>query len=104
MPEDFSRSVREQVEAVIADQQKLTQELHDKLRKQLARLEQREHRLINLAADGMLDRSKILERSNAIQLERRRVEVSLAGTDAELSLGAERLKQCLALVADPEAL
>jgi hypothetical protein len=96
--------VNEQVEATIAEQETLTRELHHKLTKQLARIEQREQRLIDLAADGLLDRAKILERSNTIQLERQRIEASLTDTDAKLRLGAERLAQCLALVADPARL
>jgi site-specific DNA recombinase len=104
VPADFAGAVREQVEATIAEQQTVTRELHHKLTEQLRRLELREQRLIDLAADGMLDRTKILERSNAIQLERRRIEASLTDTSAELRLGAERLAQCLALVADPAKL
>ena len=94
----------EQIEATIAEQQTLTRELHDRLAEQLARIEQREQRLIDLAADGLLDRAKIMERSDTIQLERQRIEASLTDTDAELRLGAERLVQCLALVANPTQL
>jgi hypothetical protein len=74
LPQYFLAAVSEQVEAAIAEQQTLTRELHHKLTKQLARLEQREQRPIDLAADGLLDRAKILERSNTIQLERQRIE------------------------------
>ena len=82
----------------------LTRELHAKLTVQLAKLKARELRLIDLAADGLLDRTKILERSNAIQTERNRIKTKLADTSAELMLGAERLRQCFELVADPATL
>ena len=104
LPDGFHADVVRQVEAVVADQTRLTREVQDKLHRQLRRIEQREQRLIDLAADGLLDRSKILERSNAIQGERVRVQASLNETNSELELGAERLKQCLALAADPATL
>jgi site-specific DNA recombinase len=104
VPDDFAAAVRDQLDATMTDQQQLTRELHAKLTQQLAKLEAREQRLIDLAADGLLDRSKILERSNAIQAERVRVQASLTDTSAELAVGAERLRQCLELVADPAML
>ena len=48
-------------------------------------METREQRLIDLAADGLLNRSKILERSNAIQAEKVRIQASLTDTTAELT-------------------
>ncbi len=101
IPIDFADAVRAQLDAAMADQQKLTQELHDQLTKQLDKLEAREQRLIDLAADGLLNRSKILERSNAIQTERVRIQAALVDTSAELAVGAERLRQCLSLASDP---
>jgi site-specific DNA recombinase len=104
VPDDFATAVRDQLNQAMDSQQQLTRELHDKLAQQLAKLEVREQRLIDLAADGVLDRGKILERSNAIQTEKARIQASLTDTSAELVLGAERLRQCLDLVADPARL
>jgi site-specific DNA recombinase len=87
-----------------ADEQQLTRDTHDKLTKQLSKLDAREQRLIDLAADGILARAKILERSNAIQLERSRIQASLTDISAELALGADRLRACLDLVSDPATL
>lgn len=70
VPEDFAVSVRAELEATMEDQQRLTRELHITLTTQLTKLEAREERLIDLAADGALTRAKIQQRSNAIQLER----------------------------------
>ena len=67
----------------------------------LSKLEAREERLFDLAADGQLNKAKIHERSNAIQLERARIQTSLADTGAQLAIGAQRLQVCLALVANP---
>jgi site-specific DNA recombinase len=104
VPDDFAAAVRTELETTMADQQRLTQELHTTLTKQLAKLEAREERLIDLAADGVLTRAKIHERSNAIQLERARIQAQLADTGIQLALGAQRLRESLDLVADPARL
>ena len=88
----------------LADQQRLTRELHTTLTKQLTKLEAREERLIDLAADGALTRAKIQQRSNAIHLDRARIQAQLANTGAQLALGAQRLRESLDLVADPARL
>ncbi len=102
--EDFASAVRSEIEQGIADSERLTRELDSRLRSQLAKLDAREERLIDLAADGVLSRSKIQERSNSIRVERTRIQAALADTSAELTLGAERLNECLDLVADPAQL
>jgi site-specific DNA recombinase len=104
LPHGFAEAVNALLDTTLADQQQLTRELHAGLSKQLAKLDAREQRLIDLAADGLLSRDKILARSNAIQVERVRLQASLADTSAELEVGAERLRQCLELVADPTRL
>ena len=101
LPEGFADAVRALINTTLADQQRLTREVHERLTKQLAKLDAREQRLIDLAADGLLSRDKILARSNAIQMERVRLEAGLADATAELEVGAERLRQCLELAADP---
>jgi len=104
VPEDFADAVRAELETTMADQQRLTRELHTTLTKQLTKLEAREERLIDLAADGVLTRAKIQQRSNAIHLERARIQTQLANTGNQLALGAQRLRESLDLVADPARL
>lgn len=84
LPPGFITAVRDEVDAAMVSEQELTRELHEQLTRQRAKLDAREQRLIDLAADGLLDRSKIMERTNAIQTERVRIESSLADTRAEL--------------------
>ena len=93
--EAFTRELKQQLGEAMAEHQQLTHELHSRLRAQLTKLETREERLIDLAADGQLSRSKIQERSNAIRVERARIEAQLAGTTSQLELGAQRLTECL---------
>ena len=104
VPTDFTDAVRAELETTMADQQRLTHELHTTLTKQLTKLEAREERLIDLAADGALTRAKIQQRSNAIHLERARIQAQLANTGNQLALGAQRLRESLDLVADPARL
>ncbi|MFL6136695.1 MAG: helix-turn-helix domain-containing protein [Frankiaceae bacterium] len=100
LADGFAEAIEEQVATTLAQQQQLTRELHATLTKQLAKLEAREARLIDLAADGLLSRDKIYERSNAIQLERQRVQAGLADTGDQLKIGAERLRAAIALIRD----
>jgi DNA invertase Pin-like site-specific DNA recombinase len=104
VPEDFAGTVRAELETTMDDQQRLTHELHTTLTKQLTKLEAREERLIDLAADGTLTRAKIQQRSNAIHLERARIQTQLSDTSEQLALGAQRLREALGLVADPTRL
>lgn len=104
LPVSFLKEIGTLLQATMAEKQRLTQELHDSLTKQLAKLEVREERLIDLAADGLLTRSKIQERSNAIQLEKARIHTSLSDTSAQLELGVERLRTCLDLAQNVPAL
>ncbi len=104
VPTDFTDAVRAELETTMADQQRLTHELHTTLTKQLTKLEACEERLIDLAADGALTRAKIQQRSNAIHLERARIQAQLANTGNQLALGAQRLRESLDLVADPARL
>src|SRR5207247_1820576 len=97
-------AVEQQLSATMVDQQQLTRELHDTLTKQLIKLDARAERLIDLAADGLLPREKITERSNRLQIERQRIQAQLADTGAQLDLGAQRLRTCLALAKDPVSL
>ena len=65
----------------------VTREMHERLSKQLAVLNAREDRLIDLAADGSLSKAKIQQRINTLRLERKRVEEALADTGEELAIG-----------------
>jgi site-specific DNA recombinase len=100
LPTDFLNLVEAEVTAVVTDQVSLTQQLHDTYRAQLAKLDAREGRLIDLAADGMLSRDKIRERQNQLVVERERLRASLSTTDSQLEIGAQRLKTAMQRVRD----
>jgi site-specific DNA recombinase len=96
--------IGDQLSAVMAERQQLTREMHERLSKQLAVLNTREDRLIDLAADGSLSKAKIQQRINTLRLERKRVEEALADTGEELAIGARRLIECLNLISNPSKL
>ena len=101
LPDGFTEAVQSILCSAVADDQSLTQELHSTLLGQLAKLDSREQRLIDLAADGLLDRSKILDRANKIKIERNRIETSLATTGSELAVGGRRLEEAINMAKDP---
>jgi site-specific DNA recombinase len=104
LPDGFAESVHALLQAGMADEEQVTRERHQQMTTQLTKLDQQEERLIDLAADGVLTRSKIMERSNKIQLDRVRIQAGLEDTGAQLALGVERLRACLELARDPVAL
>ena len=95
LADDFTSEIKTRLAEAMAEHLQLTQELRAALTKQLAKLETREERLIDLAADGQLTRAKIQQRSNAIHLERARIQAQLTDTGNQLELGAQRLTECL---------
>jgi site-specific DNA recombinase len=104
LPDDFAAAVRAQLTETVDDDLQLTRDVQQQLTAQLAKLDVREERLIDLAADGLLSRTKIQERSNQIRLERTRVQRQLNNTSQELAIGAEHLRTCLDLARNPAAL
>jgi len=88
----------------MTEQKESAQFLHDTLRKQLARLDVQEERLIDLAADGSLPQSKIRTRLNKLALDRNGIQAGLARTGDELKAGADLLLTSLDLCRDPAAL
>jgi site-specific DNA recombinase len=100
----FIDEVQELVRATMTEQKESVQFLHDTLRKQLARLDVQEERLIDLAADGSLPQSKIRARLNKLALDRNGIQAGLARTGDELKAGSDLLMTSLDLCRDPAAL
>ncbi len=104
LPEAFIETVQEQLREVMMQQKENVQLLHDTLRKQLAKLEVQEERLVDLAADGNLPQAKIRSRLNKLQLDRHSIQAGLKRTGDELEAGADLLATSLDLCRDPAAL
>jgi site-specific DNA recombinase len=96
--------VRGQLEAAVADDQTSTRELHASLTRRLKELDERESRLIDLAADDALPQAKIRAKLLEIQKERERARAGLTNTSEELAVGAGVLRDALHLVENPQQL
>ncbi|MCW2783991.1 MAG: Resolvase domain protein, partial [Marmoricola sp.] len=101
LPAGFADAVRARLREVTMDEEQSTREAHQALTANLAKLDVREQRLIDLAADGLIERGKIVERANQIRRDRTRLQAGLATTGAELAVGVERLSEALTFVTDP---
>jgi len=101
LSKDFLDDLTAKVEATLADEQRMTQELEANLRAELARLDTREEHLLDLAADASLPTSRLKQRLRDLALERERIHQSLANTSSELAAGAAVLRDAIQLVRDP---
>ena len=102
--EDFAGQCRVRLDAALSDAQGDAHEAHATLTRRLKELDEKESRLIDLAADGTLPAAKIRAKLNEIKIDRARIEAGLATTADQLSLGAGVLRDALHLVANPHQL
>ena len=102
--DDFTEEVRTRLDASMQDEQQIIRETHANLNKELATLDTKEERLLDLAEDDTLPRAKVKERLRGIQLERARIREAMTDTSQQLALGAQVLRAALDLVSDPERL
>ncbi|GFG50806.1 recombinase family protein [Mycolicibacterium agri] len=98
--EEFVTQCQEKLDDALADAQGSEREAHAALRRRPNELNDKEARLIDLAADGTLPTVKIRAKLNEIKIARARVEAGLTTTADQLSLGAGVLRDALRLVAD----
>ncbi len=101
---DFIATVRNELEATLHDDQASIKERHAALTRRLKQLEERESRLIDLAADATLPQSKIRAKLHELHKERERVTLGLTNTSEQLSVGAGVLRDALRLTDDPQRL
>jgi hypothetical protein len=104
LAEGFAEAVREKITAVLADEQQTTRTLRRNLTQELRRLEVREERLLDLAADATLPQPKIRMRLNQLALDRERVSRELAQVEEQLADAAELLQIAVDLLNDPARL
>ncbi|BCK53215.1 hypothetical protein NWFMUON74_09870 [Nocardia wallacei] len=104
LPADFTTEVNAMLDAALADEQGTTRAMHSSLKKRLAELDGQEERLLDLAADGAIPQAKIKARLRRIQADRVTAEAGLTSTSAELSVGAQALREALDILSDPHAM
>lgn len=103
LPATFVSDVRDLLERSLADEQRCVTELHIALNRKLKELEAKEDRLVDLLADDQLPTPKVKAKLREIQSERAAAETNLAGTGAQLAIGAEVLLNALDLMSNPES-
>jgi len=102
--DEFIEAFRELLVESMNEQQANVQFLHDTLRKQLAKLDVQEARLLDLAADDTMPKAKIKGRWNKLAMDRNRIQAGLRRTGDELKAGYDLLLTSLELSRDPVAL
>lgn len=96
----FFDDVLQLIEEALSDEKASTRQLHERLERGLARLDVKEERLIDLAADGELPMDKIKQRIASIATERIRIRSELAKSGSQLSVRAEALRLAIGLLRD----
>ena len=100
LPDDFIQLMQAHVEAAVADEQAGLRAYTEQIQKRLHDLDQKEERLLDLAADGELPQTKIRFRLSALHLDRQRLTADLARSGEELAAGASALTKAMAMLKD----
>ncbi|WP_433683347.1 recombinase family protein [Nocardia sp. CA-119907] len=104
LPADFVTEAQTLLDGILADETASTREVHAGLKRRLKELDAQEERLVDLAVDDAMPKTKIKERLRRIRTDRAGIEEQLSATTAELAVGAEVLKQALTLITNPRSL
>ena len=104
LPQDFIDLLDARITEALQDEGQMTKRAHQSLRAQEARLDIKEERLLDMVEEAAVSRDKVRARLAAIRAERDRIAQALLDTGAELSTGAQHLRDALDLIRDPQAL
>jgi hypothetical protein len=94
----FIADMRDQIDAMLGEQEKSARLLRKQITAQLKELDTKEENLIDLAADSTLPRTKVKEKLRDIGRERRRLEERLDTANADLTDSAQLVNAGLALL------
>ncbi|GLZ30822.1 recombinase [Lentzea sp. NBRC 105346] len=100
----FIAEMRDQIDAVIGEQEKSARLLRKQITAQLKELDTKEENLIDLAADSTLPQTKVKERLRDIARDRRRLEGRLDTANADLTDSAQLVDASLTLLEQPDKL
>jgi len=92
--------VREKLDGVLTDETSAASLMRDHLTARLARLDQQEENLLDLATDGSLPREKLRQRLQNVLKERESVQRELSRATTDLQTGAQVIRDALAMVED----
>lgn len=100
LPEEVTM-LRVQVDLQIERHLSSERSVRDRTKKELAQLENKEDRLLDLAADGTMDVEKIRERLGKIRVQKARLEERLSSTDEVVRRESQLLLNYLTLLESP---
>ena len=100
LAERWVADVRAGIQRTLDSEYSSRANLKQSLEKQLTALKAKEANLIDLAAEGVLERTQIRERMNDLQLERQRLEQRRGDTGGELQGVLKFLDSAVALLDD----
>ena len=102
--EEIQTRVRQGLKAVLDETTTSLRLLHEQLTVELARIDREEENLLDLAADGSFDTSKVRTRLTRLHAKRREIQERLTSSDERIAQGADVLQMQLDLLRDPQAL
>lgn len=100
LPADFVTLMSEHIEAAVQDEQASLRALSEQLVKRLRAMDEKEERLLDLAADGELPQTKIRTRLGQLYLERQRLTAEQQRSGEELAAGAAVISRAIELLQD----
>ncbi len=100
LPDDFVETMTTHVDAAVVDEQAGLRAFTEQIQKRLRDIDQKEERLLDLAADGELPQTKIRSRLTKLHLDRQRLTAELSRSGQELAAGAAALTRAMTMLQD----
>ena len=102
--QDFIETASRELHLILDEEQRSAGAMAARVKKTIADLDAQQERLLDLAADGTLDQTKVRARLRKLQLDKNNAEEQLASVSKRLQLGSEYLGRYMALLDRPAEL
>ena len=104
LPDEFRAQVREAVDAAVATNHNLTDEMRGQYTRRLDKLDAKESYLLDLASEEGWPKDKLREKVQAIRHERKQIRSELDQAEQRLDTGRAIFHRALELLEDPKAM
>jgi KaiC/GvpD/RAD55 family RecA-like ATPase len=104
LPDDFRTQVRSAVDAAVATNHDLTDEMRDQYTRRLDKLDAKESYLLDLASEEGWPKDKLREKVHAIRQERKQIRHELDQAEQRLDTCRAIFHRALELLEDPQAM
>lgn len=101
LDEAFRRDVLKQLSTVLDEEQRDLRAVRSSMTNELKKIDEKESRLIDLLAEGLLSKEKLHEKVYELRIQRHRAEDTLAGISEKIALGGKVLSTAIDQVANP---